>query len=132
LSLDEREKFRVPIKYLANMFAAGNEEEVKKSLLRQLAVRHYERSLRVDGKPNLEVLEKVGLTEEDAKGIVRGLSLAFYHERFVVPTTTREKAELSPYTERGFAGFAEMTLSSPLARRRSYHKAYHDPEKPYE
>ena len=132
LSLDELEKFRVPIKYLANLFAAGNEEEVKKSLLRQLAVRHYERSLRVDGKPNLEVLERVGLTEEDAKGIVRGLSLAFYHERFVVPTTTREKADLSPYTERGFAGFDEMTLSSPLARRRSYHRAYHTPEKAYE
>ncbi len=132
LGLDELERFRVPIKYLANLFAAGNEEEVKKSLLRQLAVRHYERSIRVEGKPNVEVLQRVGLTEEDAKGIVRGLSLAFYYERFVIPTTKREKAELSPYTERGFAGFAEMTLSSPLARRRSYHRAYHTPEKPYE
>ena len=132
LSLDELEKFRVPLKYLANMFAAGNEEMVKKSLLRQLAVRHYERSLRVDGKPNVEVLERVGLTEEDAKGIVRALSLAFYDERFVVPTTTREEADLSPYTERGVAGFDEMRLSSPLNRRRSYHRDYHTPEKPYE
>jgi len=132
LGLDELEKFRVPLQYLASLFAAGNEEEVKKSLLRQLAVRHYERSLRVEGKPNVAVLERVGLSEEDAKGIVRGLSLAFYNERFVVPTTTREKADLSPYTERGFAGFAEMTLSSPLGRRKSYHRAYHTPEKPYE
>ncbi|GIW52200.1 MAG: respiratory nitrate reductase subunit beta [Gemmatimonadales bacterium] len=132
LSLDELSKFRVPLKYLANLFAAGNEEEVKKSLLRQLAVRHYERSIRVDRNPDLKVLERVGLTEEDARGIVRGLSLAFYHERFVIPTTKREKADLSPYTERGFAGFAEMTLSSPLGRRRSYHRAYHTPEKKYE
>ncbi|MDR5694800.1 MAG: nitrate reductase subunit beta [Armatimonadota bacterium] len=132
LGLDELDKFRVPIKYLANLLAAGNEEEVRKSLRRQLAVRHYERSLRVEGKPNVKVLEEVGLTEEDARGIVRGLSLAFYHERFVVPTTKREKADLSPYTERGFAGYDEMALSSPLARRRSYHRSYHTPEKKYE
>jgi len=132
LGLDELDKFRVPLKYLANLFAAGNEEEVRKSLLRQLAVRHYERSIRVNGKPDVEVLRRVGLTEEDVRGIVRALSLAFYGERFVVPTTKREKADLSPYTERGFAGFAEMTLSSPLARRRSYHRAYHTPEKEYE
>ena len=132
LSLDELEKFRVPIKYLASLFGAGNEEIVKKSLRRQLAVRHYERSLRVEGKPNVEVLERVGLTEDDAKGIVRALSLAFYDERFVVPNTTREKADLSPYTERGVAGFTEMSLSSPLSRRRSYHRDYHTPEKSYE
>nr|BAL57373.1 nitrate reductase 1, beta subunit [uncultured Acetothermia bacterium]BAL58889.1 nitrate reductase 1, beta subunit [Candidatus Acetothermum autotrophicum] len=132
LSLDELEKFRVPLTYLANMFAAGNVEEVKKSLLRQLAVRHYERSLRVEGKPNLEVLKRVGLTEEDAKGIVRGLSLAFYHERFVVPTTKREQADLSPYTERGFAGFATMSPWAKMKRRKSYYKAYHTPEKEYE
>ncbi len=132
LGLDELEKFRIPIKYLANLFAAGNEEEVKKSLLRQLAIRHYERSLRVDGTPNPEVLERVGLTEEDAKGIVRALSLAFYHERFVIPTTKREAADLSPYTERGFAGFSAMSPWAPVPRRKSYYKSRHTPEKEYE
>jgi nitrate reductase beta subunit len=52
----------------------------------------------------LDVLNKVGLTAEDAKEMVRALSLAFYNERFVVPTTKREGAEISPYTERGLAG----------------------------
>ncbi|MHA2609677.1 MAG: nitrate reductase subunit beta [bacterium JZ-2024 1] len=130
--LEEITKFRIPIRYLANMFSAGNEEEVKKSLLRQLAVRHYFRSLRVEGKPNEEVLKKVGLTEEDAKGILRAVSLSFYQERFAVPTTRREKADLSPYTERGFAGFDLMNPWSATIRRKSYHKAYHTPEKTYE
>jgi nitrate reductase beta subunit len=129
---DELDKFRIPIKYLASLFAAGQEEPVRTSLRRQLAVRHYERSLRVEKTPNLDVLRRVGLTEEDAKGIVRALSLAFYQERFVVPTTRREGADLSPYTERGFTGFAAMGPLTPLKRRRSYHTAPHDPNKKYE
>ena len=55
---DALDKFRLPLQYLANMFAAGDEAEVRKSLRRQLAVRHYGRSLRVEKSPNLEVLEK--------------------------------------------------------------------------
>jgi len=132
IGLDELDKFRVPIRYLANLFAAGNEEEVKKSLMRQLAIRHYERSIRVEKSPNVDVLKKVGLTEDDAKGIVRTLSLAFYNERFVVPTTKREAADISPYTERGLAGFAGMGPWTAMKRRKSYHKSYHTPEKRYE
>ncbi|MBI2918813.1 MAG: nitrate reductase subunit beta [Chloroflexi bacterium] len=130
--LDELDKLRVPMKYLASLMAAGNEEEVKKSLMRQLAVRHYQRSIRVEGKPNVDVLKKVGLTEEDAQGIVRGISLAFYNERFVVPTTKREAADISPYIERGFAGLVGMGPSTSLKRRRSYFKSHHTPEKKYE
>jgi nitrate reductase beta subunit len=132
LSLDEMDKFRVPFKYLAGMFGAGNEEVVRKTLLRQLAVRHYERSKRVDNKPDLTDLEKVGLSEEDANGIVRAFSLAFYDERFVVPNAKREEADISPYTERGFAGFDEMNPWSPMKRRKSYHKSHHTGSKNYE
>ncbi|MBI4320202.1 MAG: nitrate reductase subunit beta [Chloroflexi bacterium] len=132
VGLDELDRLRLPIKYLASLLAAGNDEEVKKSLRRQLAVRHYERSLRVEGKPDVNVLERVGLTEEDAKGIVRGLSHAFYNERFVVPTTKREGADISPYTERGFAGFPGMGPWTSMKRRKSYTKAHHTPEKSYE
>jgi nitrate reductase beta subunit len=110
------------------MFGAGNEEVVRTALLRQLAVRHYERSLRVDNSPNVDVLNRVGLTEADAKAMVRGLSLAFYNERFVVPTTKRESAEISPYTERGLAGFDKMTPWSPMKRRKSYFKSHHGPK----
>jgi len=132
LGVDELDRFRIPIAYLASLFAAGSEEEVKKSLRRQLAVRHYQRSLRVEGKPDVDVLAKVGLTEEDARGIVRSLSLAFYQERFVVPTTKREAADISPYTERGFAGFAAMGPWTPMKRRRSYFASHHTPGKTYE
>ncbi len=132
VDLDELDKFRLPIAYLASMFGAGNKQVVKTALLRQLAVRHYERSLRVEKVPNLDVLNQVGLTAEDAKGMVRGLSLAFYDERFVVPTTKREGAEISPYTERGLAGFDKMNPWSPMKRRKSYFKSHHTGSKDYE
>ncbi len=86
----------------------------------------------MEGKPDVDVLEKVGLTEEDAKGIHRGVSLAFYNERFVVAPTKREGADISPYTERGFAGFPGMGPWGPMKRRKSYSKAHHTPEKKYE
>jgi nitrate reductase beta subunit len=132
VGLDELDKLRVPIKYLASLLAAGNEEEVKKSLMKQLAIRHYERSIRVGGRPNVDVLKKVGLTEDDAKGMVRALSLAFLNERFVVPTTKREAADISPYTERGLTGFAGMGPWTAMKRRKSYYKSHHTPEKKYE
>lgn len=86
----------------------------------------------MDKKPNVAVLDEVGLSEADAKGIVRGVSLSFFNERFVVPTTKREDADISPYTERGMAGFEQMTPWAPMKRRKSYHKAYHTGRKDYE
>jgi nitrate reductase beta subunit len=64
----------------------------------------------------LKVLDQVGLSEEDAKEIVRALSLAFLNERFVVPTTKREKTNIDPYTERGFAGFDQANPWSAMKK----------------
>ncbi|MDP6098665.1 MAG: nitrate reductase subunit beta [Candidatus Thalassarchaeaceae archaeon] len=119
--LPSLDKFRVPIQYLATMLSAGNVSEVEKALSRQLAVRAYRRSVRVDGTPNLEVLEAAGLTEKDANDIQRLLSLAFLDERFVIPTTHREDdRDTSPFSERGFAGFQEMAPQK-MKRREFMH-----------
>jgi nitrate reductase beta subunit len=56
------------------------------------------------------------LSEKDAQEIVRALSHAFLNERFVVPTKKSENANIDPYTERGFAGFDQMTPWSPMKR----------------
>lgn len=113
--------FRIPLKYLSAMFSAGNEEIVKTALSRQIALRQYKRSQEVDGEINLAVLEKVGLTQEDADNMFRLLSLAFLKERFVLPTTRREEADLDPFIERGFMGFDDMAPDAPLNRREKFH-----------
>ena len=104
--LPKIDEFRVPIKYLANMLAAGNVDEVRKALKRILAVREYRRSINVEGKPNTRVLDEVGLSKRDADHMYRLLTLAFYEERFVIPTTRREKA-VEPYVQQGFTGFTK-------------------------
>ena len=103
------------------MFSAGDDSQIEVALLRQLAIRGYRRSVRVDGAADLEVLEKVGLTEQDAKDMHRLLSLAHYHERFVVPTTRRERTDNAPFVERGYAGFSEMTPSNLPQRSTTFH-----------
>ena len=119
--LPNLDEFRIPIQYLATLLAAGNVDEVAKALRRQLAVREYRRSIRVDGKANLAVLKEAGITETDAKDMHRLLALAHYHERFVIATTRRERTEEKPYIERGFAGYTEMAPGKHPKRRSSFH-----------
>lgn len=119
--LPDLDQFRIPIRFLTRLFGAGNEEVVRVALLRQLAVRAFRRSERVERTPNADVLEAVGLTVEDARAMHRLLALAHYHERFVIPTTRRERTANAPYIERGFAGFREMTASGSPKRRSTFH-----------
>ncbi len=101
-------QFRIPIKYLARLLGAGNEDVVEKALVRLIATREYRRSIRVEGKKDLTAVKAAGLEEQDAIDMHRILSLAHFHERFVVPTTHRERTEGNPYIERGYVGFDEL------------------------
>ena len=119
--LPKMEDFRIPVRFLANLFSIGEPEPIETALLRQLAVRGYRRSIRVEGKPDTDVLAEVGLTEQDAKDMHRLLALAHYHERFVVPTTKRERTDNAPFIERGYQGFAEMAPGKRPVRRDTFH-----------
>jgi nitrate reductase beta subunit len=89
------EQSRFPIKYLANMFGAGNEERIKDVLKKQLAVRIHRRSVTV-GDINNEFAEKilsdVNLTSEIANDIFYLTSLAKFDDRFNIPPAHREQA----------------------------------------
>ncbi len=85
--------FRIPIKFLATMLAAGNEAEVEKALQRQLAVRAFRRSERVEGEADLAPLKAAGISEQDARDMHRLLALAHFHERFVIATANGELYE---------------------------------------
>jgi nitrate reductase beta subunit len=109
---NELEKMRVPVKYLANLFTAGNESLVIESLKKQMAVRMWARMKRVGDISESEVknaLSQSGLTVQDAEGILRINTLATFKERFVIPETHREsKTTVDPrtmYEKRGSIGF---------------------------
>jgi nitrate reductase beta subunit len=115
------EEFRIPIRFLASLFSAGNEQQIRTALLRQLAVRAFRRSERVEGTADASVMESVGLTVQDARDIHRMLALGHFHERYVIPTTRRERTANAPYIERGFSGFSELQPAESPKRRSFFH-----------
>jgi nitrate reductase beta subunit len=100
------DSLRIPIKYLANLLTAGDEEPVKLALKRLLAMRAYKRAETVHGEVDLQVLEDVGLSEAQAKEMYRYLAIANYEDRFVIPTAHREEAMSDAFAERGGCGFS--------------------------
>jgi nitrate reductase beta subunit len=105
--IDLIDRFRIPIRYLANMLTAGDEEPVRTALKRLAAIRSHMRAVRIEGKDNGTHLEDVGLSIEQAEQIYRLLALAPITERFVLPTATKKQPEI--HMDQGRCGFAEST-----------------------
>jgi nitrate reductase beta subunit len=90
-------RLRIPVKYLANMLTAGQEQPVISALERMLAMRAYMRARTVDGVNAIGVLERVGLTEQTLDEMYRIMALASYEDRYVIPSNHREYAGETPF-----------------------------------
>ena len=101
---------RVPLRYLAALFAGGNERLVELALAKLLAVRAYRRSITtgdLDKARAVALLEKASCSQEEAEEIFRLTALAPLSERHAVPPYQRELPieEIGPVLERrGDAG----------------------------
>jgi len=105
------DKARFPLKYLANLFSAGDEGKVKDRLIRLWAIRIYRRWKTVgdisEQKANA-ALNAAGYTPEMADAIYYLTSLAKFDDRFVIPAAHREHAiEMLEFTgdRKGSVGF---------------------------
>ena len=102
---------RFPLQYMANLFSAGDTEEVKLRLQKLMAVRIHRRYKTVGdiSKERAEqTLAEVGLTPEIADQIYYLTSLAKFDDRFVIPAAHREQAiEMMEFTgdKKGSTGF---------------------------
>jgi nitrate reductase beta subunit len=96
---------RIPLRYLANMLTAGNEEPVAMALERMLAMRAYMRAKTVDGVTDEAIARKVGMTGLQIDAMYQLMAIANYEDRFVIPTSHRETAE-DAYELRGSCGFS--------------------------
>lgn len=109
--LTSLERARMPLRYMASLFSAGNEAIVEAVYRKLIAVRIYKRAERVKDYLPEEVqqaLESGQTTAEEAEAIFRLTSLPTFDERFVVPPLAREQAieqTLDPYTHKPSAGF---------------------------
>ncbi|WP_236170534.1 nitrate reductase subunit beta [Pseudomonas pseudonitroreducens] len=102
--LPKVESLRIPVRYLANMLTAGEEAPVVLALKRLMAMRVYMRAKHVDKELNNEVLQQVGLTQNQVEEMYRYLAIANYEDRFVIPTGHREHIP-EAYAERSGCGF---------------------------
>ncbi len=103
--LPDVDSLRIPLRYLANLFTAGDEKPVALALKRLMAMRQYKRAETVEGKHDTRALEQVGLTEAQAKEMYRYLAIANYEDRYVIPTSHCELAR-EAFPERGGCGFS--------------------------
>ncbi len=89
------EEARVPVKYLANLFSAGDEEKVIYALRKQKAVRWHRRALTVgdvDSETAKRMLKEADCTVEEAEAIYKLTSLCTVEDRYVIPPSHREEA----------------------------------------
>ena len=87
------EQARIPIRYMANLFAAGNEAVVRESLLKQVAVRIHSRHRfvgDVDRAQDERLLAAANCTPREAEEIYRLTALSGPGERHAVPPYQRE------------------------------------------
>ncbi len=103
--LPDVRSLRIPLRYLANLLTAGDEEPVAAALERLLAMRAFMRERHVEGRDNASVLRQAGLGVAQVEEMYRYLAIANYEDRFVIPGTHREYAE-NAYELRGDCGFS--------------------------
>lgn len=92
-SLQSLEDIRLPLKYLANLFSAGDGEVIGRVLKKVLAVRIFKRHQSLNGKVDAEteeLLAQGGTTVEEAESIYKLTTLASGKDMFVIPPYHKE------------------------------------------
>ncbi len=108
---DDMENPRLPLKYLANIFSAGDTAIIRDTLKKLMSVRLHRRAVTVGDLDRDEVdkeLLESGLSADVADDIFRLTALANLEHRYVIPPAHREEAiEMMEKTHerRGNAGF---------------------------
>ena len=110
-SLSTLERARIPLRYMANLFSAGNEEVVAAAYRKLLAVRVQMRAKTVgdvDPADLTAVMTAGEIDREEAEAIFRLTAMPTFEQRFVLPPMAREQAieeTVDPYTRKQETGF---------------------------
>ena len=117
---DALDRARLPVRYLAGLFSAGNEDVLRAAYAKLVAVRLHRRARQVGDVPPEKAaaaLAETGLDEAAADAIHRLTALASMDERIVVPPLGRE-AQTEPGAEPQPQFAAGLGLTTPIGRPR--------------
>jgi nitrate reductase / nitrite oxidoreductase, beta subunit len=87
------DELRIPVRYLANMLSASDEDVVRMALRRLATMRSHMRRANLGIKPDPELGKAVGMTGAEIEDMYRLLAIAKYDDRYVIPKAHREVAE---------------------------------------
>lgn len=111
---------RLPIKYLANLFSAGNEEIIEAVMKKLMAVRHFKRWQTVgdtDENAMHKILREARTTPEEVEAIYQMTAIPTQFERFVLPPLQREEAVQSSCSPEACKGCTGFSLSPSIGER---------------
>ena len=103
------ERMRIPVRYLSNLLAAGDDGVIRGVLRKLTAMRVHMRAREFTGGADPGVAAAVGMSTADIEEMYRLLALAPYADRYVIPPAHREVAtrldehDSCPVGDRGFA-----------------------------
>jgi len=95
---------RIPISYLANLLAAGDEEPVRLALRRQAAMRRVMRERQLGAEPDPALAGDVGMSLGQLEDLYRLLAISKYEDRYVIPQAHAETAG-DLYAAQGSCGY---------------------------
>jgi nitrate reductase beta subunit len=113
------DRARLPMAYMAKLFAAGNVGKLRYSLRKMMAVRYLRRQETVGDQDPAKVdamLAEADLSRAEALAIYRLTSLPTFEERFVIPPSHREEAIEALSDPLEFKGAAGMGFRQKPAR----------------
>jgi len=106
------EQARLPLRYMARLFSAGNEDEIAAVYRKLIAVRVYRQAQNATGALDdnaRQALKTAGITAEEAESIYELTAKPTFEQRFVIPPLAREENIESlqdPFSHKAEAGFS--------------------------
>jgi nitrate reductase beta subunit len=86
------DQMRIPVRYLSNLLAAGDDEVIRAVLRKLAAMRVHMRGKEFGDGADPAVARSVGMTASEIEEMYRLLAIARYEDRYVIPPAHREVA----------------------------------------
>ena len=83
---------RIPLEYLAELFTAGDVDEIERVLTVLAAMRAHMRNITLEQPQDDSIAASVGMTDQAMREMYRLMAIAKYDERYVIPKAHVEQA----------------------------------------
>lgn len=105
--LPDVDTMRIPVKYQANMFTAGDEAPIRLALQKMVVLRNRMREVRKAGHTLEPIPAELGMTDPQLAEMYQYLAIAPMEQRYVIPSRRVDHAD-DPFAMRSESGFPKI------------------------